>query len=31
MTAWEAAQWALDWVVDHYRDMQEDACAMCGA
>ena len=31
MTAWEAAQWALDWAVDHYRDMQEDTCATRGA
>lgn len=23
---WHAACWALRWVVDHYRDMQEAAC-----
>lgn len=23
---WEAALWALDWIVGHYKDMQEDTC-----
>lgn len=26
MAAWEAAKWARDWIVDHYKDMQEDTC-----
>lgn len=26
LAAWEAACWSLDWAVDNYRDMQEDAC-----
>lgn len=26
LAAWEAACWSRDWIVDHYRDMQEDAC-----
>lgn len=25
-TPWKAALWARDWVVDHYKDMQEDSC-----
>lgn len=23
---WRAALWALDWIVEHYKDMQEDTC-----
>jgi len=23
---WHAACWARNWVVDHYKDMQEDTC-----
>lgn len=23
---WYAACWARDWIVDHYKDMQEDTC-----
>lgn len=26
MAAWEAAKWARDWIVDNYKDMQEDSC-----
>ena len=26
MAAWEAAKWARDWIVEHYKDMQEDWC-----
>ena len=26
LAAWEAACWALGWIVDHYKDMQEDWC-----
>ena len=27
----EIAEWALDWISDHMRDMQEEACGMfCG-
>lgn len=29
MTAWEAAKWARDWIVGHYKDMQEDTCERC--
>lgn len=25
-TPWEAARWALEWIPEHYRDMQEDWC-----
>lgn len=25
-TPWDAAVWAHEWVVDHYKDMQEDTC-----
>lgn len=28
-TRLEAAEWALDWAVGHYKDMQEDACERC--
>lgn len=28
-TPWKAAQWALGWVPDHYRDTQEDWCERC--
>ena len=31
LPAWEAACWARDWIVEHYKDMQEAACDMfCG-
>lgn len=26
MDAWEAAEWAMDWVTSHYVDEQEVAC-----
>lgn len=26
LAAWEAAEWAFGWIVDHYKDMQEDSC-----
>lgn len=26
LPAWEAACWARDWIVEHYKDMQEDTC-----
>lgn len=26
LAAWEAACWSRDWIVDHYKDMQEDSC-----
>lgn len=26
MAAWEAAKWARDWIVEHYKNMQEDWC-----
>lgn len=26
MAAWEAAKWARGWIVEHYKDMQEDWC-----
>lgn len=29
LAAWEAACWARDWIVDHYKDMQEDTCERC--
>lgn len=29
MPAWEAATWTLGWVVEHYKDMQEDRCDRC--
>lgn len=29
IAAWEAAKWARDWIVDHYKDMQEDTCERC--
>lgn len=25
-TPWKAALWARDWIVEHYKDMQEDTC-----
>lgn len=25
-TPWEAALWARDWIVEHYKDEQEDVC-----
>lgn len=28
-TPWKAALWARDWIVDHYKDMQEDTCERC--
>lgn len=28
-TAWDGARWALDWIVDNYKDEQEDWCARC--
>lgn len=28
-TPWRAALWAHGWVVDHYKDMQEDTCGRC--
>ena len=28
-TPWKAALWARDWIVDHYKDMQEDTCDRC--
>ena len=29
LPAWEAARWARDWIVEHYKDMQEDTCERC--
>lgn len=29
LPAWEAACWARDWIVEHYKDMQEDTCERC--
>lgn len=26
LAAWEAACWSRDWIVDNYKDMQEDSC-----
>lgn len=26
MASWEAAKWARDWIVEHYKNMQEDWC-----
>ena len=26
VSPWRAATWALEWAVDHYKDMQEDTC-----
>lgn len=26
LAAWEAACWSRDWIVDNYKDMQEDTC-----
>lgn len=26
LAAWEAAEWAFGWIVDNYKDMQEDTC-----
>lgn len=25
-TPWKAALWARDWIVEHYKDEQEDVC-----
>ncbi len=25
-SAWKAARWALGWIVNSYKDMQEDVC-----
>lgn len=29
LPAWGAARWARDWIVEHYKDMQEDTCERC--
>lgn len=30
-TTRKAAAWAMGWIVDHYKDMQEDSCERCEA